>query len=156
MLNTVYVLVGMPGVGKSTWINKNYPELPVVSSDNFIELMARRQCLTYTEVFQQYIKSALALVWHDIDRYVTDGTSFIIDQTNMRAGKRREILSKIPADWSRVAVVFEQPPPSIHSERLASRPGKVIPAHVLTSMANGYERPEFTEGFNEIRYVRTW
>jgi WD40 repeat protein len=42
MLNTVYVLVGMPGVGKSTWINKNYPHLPVVSSDNFIELMARR------------------------------------------------------------------------------------------------------------------
>jgi predicted kinase len=56
MLNTVYVLVGMPGVGKSTWINKNYHHLPVVSSDNFIELMARNQNKTYNEVFQQYIK----------------------------------------------------------------------------------------------------
>ena len=42
MLNTVYVLVGMPGVGKSTWINKNYPHLPVVSSDNFIDLLRDR------------------------------------------------------------------------------------------------------------------
>jgi predicted kinase len=122
MLNTVYVLVGMPGVGKSTWINKNYSHLPVVSSDNFIDLMARRQGKTYTEVFQQYIKSAQDLVWHDIDRYVADGTSFIVDQTNMRARKRREILSKIPADWNCVAVVFEQPPENILSERLASRP----------------------------------
>lgn len=156
MINTVYVLVGLPGVGKSTWINKNYPHLPVVSSDKYIDLMAKQQGKTYSEVFQQYIKTAVEIVWDDIDRYVIDGTSFIVDQTNLRAGKRWEILRKVPNDWRRVAVIFEQPAENIHSERLASRPGKFIPAHVLASMANGYERPEFEEGFNEIRYVRTW
>ena len=31
--STVYLLVGLPGSGKSTWCKNDHPELPVISRD---------------------------------------------------------------------------------------------------------------------------
>jgi gluconate kinase len=54
-----------------------------------------------------------------------------------------------------IAVVFRTPEPEEHSRRLASRPGKVIPDHVLQSMVSTFEIPTEEEGFDEIWYAES-
>ena len=61
---TVYVLVGVPGSGKSTWIRNQIWALglTVVSTDAFVEQEAHRQGKTYNEVFDEYMPTAVKLM----------------------------------------------------------------------------------------------
>lgn len=56
-------------------------------------------------------------------------------------------------DYEHIAVVFATPEKDELERRLASRPGKNIPAHVMQSMINGFDKPTEDEGFTEIWYV---
>lgn len=47
----IYVLVGPPAVGKSTWIRKNAPDAYVVSSDEITIEVARERGMTYDDMF---------------------------------------------------------------------------------------------------------
>jgi predicted kinase len=50
---TLYVLVGVPGSGKSTWIAQQdwARDCAVVSTDNFVEDYAKQVGSSYSEVF---------------------------------------------------------------------------------------------------------
>jgi tRNA uridine 5-carbamoylmethylation protein Kti12 len=50
-------------------------------------------------------------------------------------------------------VVFKTPNEIELARRLASRPGKNIPDHVIRDMIDNYEAPTREEGFTEIRYA---
>ena len=60
----VYMLIGVPGSGKSTWIkNQDWAKgMPVISSDRFIDEHAERVGKTYNEVFDEYSKIAMKLM----------------------------------------------------------------------------------------------
>ena len=49
-----YILIGLPGSGKSTWIRNNQTkdDFVVISSDDEIEKYAKSQSKTYSEVFE--------------------------------------------------------------------------------------------------------
>jgi gluconate kinase len=53
-------------------------------------------------------------------------------------------------DYEHIAVVFKTPEKEELDRRLASRPGKNIPAHVMRSMIEHFEMPSEEEGFKEI------
>ena len=56
-------------------------------------------------------------------------------------------------DHEHIAVVFKTPEPAELARRLASRPGKTIPDHVMLSMLQNYKDPTEEEGFQEIWHV---
>ena len=49
--------------------------------------------------------------------------------------------------------MFATPEKAELERRLASRPGKEIPADVIEQMIDGFEMPTEDEGFTEIWYV---
>jgi hypothetical protein len=53
-------------------------------------------------------------------------------------------------DYEHIAVVFKTPESDELARRLASRPGKNIPEHVMRGMIEGWDEPELDEGFKEI------
>ena len=81
---TVYVLVGVPGSGKSTWIkNQDWAlGLSVVSTDNFVEQEATRQGKTYNEVFKDYMPVAIRLMANQVEVCKANGHDIIWDQTS--------------------------------------------------------------------------
>ena len=146
-----YQLVGVPGSGKSTWLkNQNWAlGLTVVSTDSFVEDYAKAQGKTYSEVFDEYMPTAVDLMSKVVVHAREHGHDVIWDQTSTSV-KSRARKFRMLRDYEHIAVVFATPDADELAKRLASRPGKNIPDHVMRSMIDGFEMPTEEEGFKEI------
>ena len=151
---TVYVLVGVPGSGKSTWIqNQDWVgNCAVVSTDAFVEQEAERQGKTYNDVFDDYMPTAVELMADQVVAARAAGQDIIWDQTSTTVASRRKKFKMLP-NYYAVAVVFLTPEPAELERRLAARPGKNIPWNVMQGMISGFKMPTEDEGFDEIWYA---
>ena len=104
---------------------------------------------TYTDVFEEYMPTAVRLMAEKVVRARDMGRDIIWDQTSTSIATRAKKLWMLP-DYYAIAVVFPTPESEELQKRLASRSGKVIPLKVLQSMIDGWEEPTEDEGFNEI------
>ena len=149
-----YQLIGVPGAGKSTWIkNQEWAkDIPVVSTDNFVEYYAKQQGKTYSEVFDEYMPIAVRLMANQALIAQANNKDVIWDQTSTTVNSRRKKFNTLP-DYEHIAVVFKTPEHQELIRRLWSRPGKEIPEHVIASMIAGWEEPTEEEGFKEIWYA---
>lgn len=146
----VYVLVGVPGAGKSTWVaNQDWAKDCVyVSSDRHVDEYAASVGKTYNEVFKEYATTAVSMMLDDVVAAREAGKDIIWDQTSVNVKSRKKKFSMLP-DYEHIAVVFATPDPEEHARRL-DRPGKHIPKEVLDSMIKNFEMPTEEEGFKEI------
>ena len=155
-MNKLYVLVGVPASGKSTWVkNQEWArDIPVVSTDKFVEEYAASVGKTYSEVFDEYMPIAVRLMANQALICQSNNKDIIWDQTSCSIETRAKKIRMLP-DYYKIAVVFKTPEPEELARRLASREGKVIPAHVSESMAEQLrnEPPTEAEGFDEIWYT---
>ena len=153
---TCYQLVGVPGAGKSTWIKEQIwvLGLTIVSTDAFVEDYARAQGKTYSEVFTDYMPTAVNLMAEQVVRARELGHTVIWDQTSTTIASRAKKFRMLP-DYNHIAVVFRTPEHTELMRRLMSRweSGKIIPEHVIASMIASWEEPTEEEGFKEIWYV---
>ena len=150
---TLYMLIGVPGSGKSTWVaNQNFDwnRTRIISTDNIIDRQAQAMGKTYSEVFDELIKGATQQMNQDLRQAITDGADIVWDQTNLVPKSRANKLAQIPKNYRKVAVYFTTPDTKELDRRLANRPGKTIPAHVITSMVSQLQPPTTAEGFDEV------
>jgi len=149
-----YQLVGVPGSGKSTWVDAQSWSLACarVSTDKWVEIYANQQGRTYSEVFEDYMPTAIDLMIQQVAFAQQHGHTVIWDQTSTTAASRRKKFRMLP-DYQHIAVVFKTPDPEELSRRLASRPGKIIPEEIVKDMINRFEMPTLAEGFAEIWHV---
>lgn len=147
----VYVLVGVPGSGKSTWVqNQDWAkDCAVVSTDAWVEAHARAVGKTYDQVFKEYMSQAVDKMIDDVEFAKCQNKDIIWDQTSVSINSRKKKFKMLP-DYEHIAVVFDTPPESILMKRLASRPGKTIPWSVVQSMIANYDQPTTDEGYTEI------
>lgn len=153
MTKDLYILVGPPGVGKSTWLEKNFQgECFIISSDNIIQAVADDEGKTYDEVFPTFVKVADQMMRDDFDIYVKDGyTPIVVDRTNMNRKSRARFINRLRThrnDYKIHAVVFPKPEDAEYERRLNSRPGKTIPETVIKSMLQSFQMPTLDEGFD--------
>jgi predicted kinase len=160
------VLVGAPGLGKSTYINSscNREDVFVYSTDDYIEMVAKKEGLTYNEIFSRknLFREAETYMGNKLREAVAQKKNIFWDQTNMNAKKRGSILRIFKSisgsdSYGIGCVVFNAPDNAVGLtewlRRLSSRPGKVIPNHVIENMLKSYEKPALGEGFDWIEEV---
>jgi predicted kinase len=146
-----YQLIGVPGAGKSTWIqNQDWTnDYCIISTDYWVEEEAKRQGKTYSEVFTDYMPTAVNLMTANVVAAREMGNDIIWDQTSTTLASRARKFNMLP-DYYHIAVVFETPDRIELKRRLASRPGKEIPDAVIEGMLASFEMPTEQEGFEEI------
>lgn len=149
-----YQLVGIPGSGKTTWVSNQIWALglTIVSTDPFVEDYARSQGKTYSEVFKDYMPTAVDLMTKQVVFAREHGHTVIWDQTSTTVKSRARKFRMLP-DYEHIAVVFRSPKLDILKDRLSSRSGKEIPWTVVQDMIDNWEEPTSEEGFKEIWYV---
>jgi len=149
-----YQLIGVPASGKSTWVgNQEWAkDCAYISTDSWVELYAKEQGKTYSEVFVEYMPKAVNIMTEHVKLARDAGQDIIWDQTSTTVKSRARKFNMLP-DYEHIAVVFKTPEHKELMRRLTSRPGKEIPDHVITSMIVSWEDPTEEEGFNEIWYV---
>lgn len=150
-------MVGVPGSGKSTWIkNQTWAlGLNVVSTDMWVEQYAKDQGKTYSEVFQEYMPTAVEKMAEHVVFCRENKLDLIWDQTSTTVATRAKKIRMLP-DYYKIAVVMKTPPTAELQKRLASRPGKSIPWEVVSNMAQQLEAepPTEDEGFDEIWFAQ--
>jgi predicted kinase len=153
-MSKCYQLIGVPCAGKSTWIkNQEWAkDCVVVSTDEFVEDYARECGSTYSEVFDDYMPTAVKLMADRVVRAREQGRDIIWDQTSVSVKSRKRKFNMLP-NYEHIAVVFTTPDEGELTRRLASRPGKNIPDFVMRSMIDSFEMPTLEEGFTEIEIV---
>jgi predicted kinase len=150
---TLYMLVGVAGSGKSTWLaNQGFDpsRVRIISTDNIIERCAQEQGKTYSEVFRDEIKPATSQMNAELRQATKDRVDIVWDQTNLTKKSRAAKLASIPEDYHKVAVFFATPDATELKRRLASRPGKTIPANIVLGMQSQLEPPSTEEGFDKV------
>ena len=150
-MNKLYMLIGVPGSGKSTWVkNQEWAKDCVyASTDSHIEEEAFRMGKTYNEVFDAFMPEAIDMMCNEIIKARNMGLDIIWDQTSCSIKGRKKKFNMLP-DYYAIAVVFKTPEKAELDRRLASRPGKIIPAYVMKSMIESWQDPSEEEGFKEI------
>ena len=135
------MLVGLPGVGKSTYAERFKGTHTVISPDDYIFQNAP---------FNQQSGMAQTYAISDMISSVWAGKSIVFDATNLtRLSRANKLLSVPGIKYRKVAVVFELPMDEL-KKRLASRPDKQIPQDAIDDMAKRFQPPTLEEGFDEI------
>lgn len=147
----LYMLIGVPGSGKTTWIaNQEWAKDCVhISTDKIVEKYAEMQGKTYTEVFKDFMPMAVDLMTQEVLLAKSQNKDIIWDQTSTTKISRLKKFKMLP-NYEHIAVVFPTPDREELDRRLASRPGKIIPSSVVDEMIANWEEPTTEEGFKEI------
>ena len=152
-MQTLYMLIGVPGAGKSTWIKNCGIDAVILSTDDKIEAAAVAEGKTYNDMFKSVIGAAEKQMHADAAAAFAAGRDVIWDQTNVTAKTRGKKLNRVPAHYEKVAVYFVTPDNAELQRRLANRPGKTIPANIVMGMVSQLEMPTVEEGFDRIIVV---
>jgi len=149
-----YQLVGVPGSGKSTWVsNQEWKDnCYYISTDKHVEAYAEAHGKTYSEVFNDYMPTAVENMVEEVERARAGSMDIIWDQTSTTIASRVKKFRMLP-NYEHIAVVFETPDRIELKRRLASRPGKVIPEVVVEGMLASFEMPTEEEGFTQVWYA---
>jgi predicted kinase len=151
----LYVLIGVPGSGKSTWVaNQTWAnDCCIISTDFWVEEEAKRVGKTYSEIFKDYMPRAVELMAANVVSAREMKHDIIWDQTSTTVSSRTRKFRMLP-DYYAIAVVFRTPEQTELARRLSSRPGKVIPIDVVNNMCKNWEEPTLEEGFDEIWHAQ--
>lgn len=147
----LYMLIGVPASGKSTWLaQQDLSNAVILSSDDIIQARADAQGKTYDQVFKREVKSATTEMMAQLRAAIEADKDVYWDQTNVTAAARAKKLAQVPDVYEKVAVFFPTPDSKEHARRLSSRPGKTIPWNVIQGMKSQLEPPTAEEGFGKI------
>lgn len=152
-MKTAYILVGVPGSGKSTWAkNQDWlTDAAHISTDVYVQKIADAVERGYSEVFDDAMPLALRLMIDDVKIAQASGKDIVWDQTSTTVSTRSKKIRMLN-DYYKIAVVFRTPDDQELQKRLNSREGKQIPKYIQESMASQLknEPPTLEEGFDEI------
>lgn len=146
--STAYMMIGIPGAGKSTWIKNNHPDLPVVSRDII------RGEIGICEPGQKYVGTNAEeneVTMHEymkIAEYCEEGQDFIIDDTNTHKKYRKQMIDFLREKGAKVVFVHLDTPLDVCKERRKND----IPGNVMDRISRQFQPPEEDE-YDEIIHV---
>lgn len=148
------ILVGPPGVGKSTWRRNNWPDHVVLSTDHELEQIADSLGHTYNDVFKTHFKQAETQMWEIARDAFARSADVICDRTNMTSASRKKFIDFFgKGNYKISSMVFDLPKGEEWAYRLNNRPGKTIPKSVIEGMLKSFEFPAYSEGFHDIGVI---
>ena len=179
MKPTITFLIGMPAVGKSTFIQEQGwdrdPHTLLHSTDNIIEAIAMSEGITYDDFFdadaplpwpkKRFAKEVLPIAIGNLNHAIENDFDIVVDMVNNSAHSRGLTLQSIdPNQYNIEAIVFghdrwaEQDPRFLRKikkavQKRSLEQNKTVPDNVLDRMFSGYEEPSRDEGFDRITYL---
>lgn len=151
MKTRLFMMVGAPGTGKSTFVANNLKDGFIWISRDRIRYSLLEEGDDYfakeRQVFNQFILSINeAILW---DEY----PNIIIDATHLTKASRAKVLKRL-ASVDEIRAIVMTTPLEIALERNTKREGRErVPDDVIKSMYDSFELPTKEEGFDSIAYI---
>lgn len=148
----MWILVGAPGSGKSTFRNtllQGNPNVVCVCPDD------NRRTLGGDSNNQAVSPAAFAMAKRQVQTALESGKSVIFDATNMYRKARKDFINIARGRGVEVnAVVFECTKQTLlqRNAKRGTEGGRCVPEDVIDRMLGRYQRPDTTE-FDNIQFV---
>ena len=152
MNNTLYITVGLPGSGKSTYV-KNFikdKEIEYLSSDSLRAVYGKsEEDQTVTPLVFGHIK-------RKVDEFLKDGKNVLVDATSVNRKERSDYINTAKKYGAKVvAIVFKMDRQGLieRNKKRGDQGGRVVPDWVIDKMLNKFEEPSYDEGIDVMIYV---
>ncbi len=149
----LYVMIGCPGSGKSTWVANHYDR----NEDSWFSRDKIRFSIVSEEedyfskekiVFEEFVR--------EINEGLENGDDVFADATHISKASRKKLLKAVNLELvSEIKAIWIKTPLSECIKRNENRVGtrSYVPQGVIKRMYNNFEEPEFEEGFNTIYVI---
>jgi predicted kinase len=151
-MNTLYITVGLPGSGKSTYV-KNFikdKDIEYLSSDSLRAVYGKsEEDQTVTPLVFGHIKKK-------VDELLKDGKNVLVDATSVNRKERSDYINTAKKYGAKVvAIVFKMDRQGLidRNKKRGEQGGRVVPDFVIDKMLNKFEEPSYSEGIDVIIYV---
>lgn len=147
-MNNLYVLVGLPASGKSTWAmeqcNKNQ-NIVWLSSDKLREELYNNvnDMEHNNKIFEEMKRRA--------KNSLNKGFDVIYDATNINSKRRKALLDQF-IGIQKICVYFAEDLDEVYCRNIARR--RVVPEEVLNKMYKSLQVPMWHEGWDDIYVIR--
>jgi predicted kinase len=152
MNNTLYITVGLPGSGKSTYV-KNFikdKDIEYLSSDSLRAVYGKsEEDQTVTPLVFGHIKKK-------VDELLKDGKNVLVDATSVNRKERSDYINTAKKYGAKVvAIVFKMDRQGLidRNKKRGEQGGRVVPDFVIDKMLAKFEEPSYIEGIDVIIYV---
>ena len=152
MNNTLYITVGLPGSGKSTYV-KNFikdKDIEYLSSDSLRAVYGKsEEDQTVTPLVFGHIKKK-------VDEFLKDGKNVLVDATSVNRKERSDYINTAKKYGAKVvAIVFKMDRQGLidRNKKRGEQGGRVVPDFVIDKMLNKFEEPSYSEGIDVLIYV---
>lgn len=142
------MVVGLPGSGKSTYIEQNYPTYYIHSSDDI------REELTGDVNNQDVNKKVFEILHKRVKEDLKQGKDVIYDATNISWKRRKGFLQELNKISCYKECILIATPYEICLERNYMR-NRVVPNFVIERMYRNFDIPWYNEGWDNIKVVYT-
>jgi predicted kinase len=142
----IVVAVGLPGSGKSTYLDEK--GMPSLSSDSMRHLLS--EDVTNQSIHRQVFNALRYLLR---ERIKLGRPLTCVDATHLTPKERRPYLEIGRKYHCKVEAIFFDVPVEICQQRNRAR-GRVVPPGVIERMARKLVKPSRKEGFDRVTVVR--
>ena len=151
-MNTLYITVGLPGSGKSTYAKEfiKGKDIEYLSSDELRAVYGKGEDdQTVTPIVFGHIK-------RKVDEYLKDGKNVMVDATSVNRKERSDYINTAKKYGAKVvALVFKMDRQGLidRNKKRGEQGGRIVPDWVIDKMLAKYEEPSFAEGIDVTIYV---
>ena len=151
-MKNLYMMCGVPGSGKSTYVATNFPDATVISRDAI-----RFALLKDGDDYFAYEDTVLQIFYAEIQNAIDSDkeNDIIIDATHLTPKARATCLQNLKnLDKVNLVALSIEVPLAIALYRNDKRTGRArVPETVIRNMYRSYRIPTVEEGFNEVRRI---
>lgn len=161
-MQRIYILSGMPGIGKTTWAKRICQlykqqdlEINYISRDE-----VRFELVSIEEEYFSKEKIVFDNFMHRANEMAATGEDLIIDATHLNKASRRKMLSRLAYNKKNTKLILVIFPLNLNLalERNERRRGtrSYVPVPALRKMARAIDKPSKDEGFNEFWHINKY
>ena len=143
-MTVLYLMCGVPGCGKSTWINKNKIDTDVVISRDVVRFSLVKENEDYFSKENLVFNTFIDQINEAIDNHVS---TIFVDATHINETSRNKVLDRLHlSDEVKVIPVFIKEDLETCLHRNSLREGRAnVPEKAIIRMYNSLHAPTFNE-----------